>query len=445
MASRNLFGESVSVGEVLLALPKLYKTECLQWLTFRRLSPTRSFDMPLTVLELLKAKQRSARQSVLHRNHSTAATWLSIVAVHFESIIAIALVSLVILMIPETIEIDYFGILLEAEGMAVWAQGILCYVAMALVGPFYATSGFALYVSRRIDLEAWDVEIRFRHLAASVERKSVKGSKKILVSFLLSLVLITGFSLPSDSVRANPEKPSTLALDDSTAAEKNTKVVIINILKGSDFHRMEAVSGWRLKDFSSADEEKGNRIPDWLKALIEFFDSRDEGDNGYTSLIASVLKYTLWGGFIVVLLWLAYRYRETIGKYARSYSSKPGGLDEDVTTVMFGLDVRRESLPEDVPSEVRLLWEKGQHRESVGLLYGALLTGLIHQHGFVFSDGYTEGECVSIVESRGSSDLSLYTRRLTECWQNIAYGHVTPSESDVAELCSEWEAMFPNE
>ena len=46
---------------------------------------------------------------------------------------------------------------------------------MAAVAPFYCAGGFMLYISRRIELEGWDIEICFREwMANSTSTKEVK-------------------------------------------------------------------------------------------------------------------------------------------------------------------------------------------------------------------------------------------------------------------------------
>jgi thiosulfate reductase cytochrome b subunit len=41
--------------------------------------------------------------------------------------------------------------------------GLLVYAGVVLMlEPFYVASGFAMYLNRRVELEAWDVEQEFR-------------------------------------------------------------------------------------------------------------------------------------------------------------------------------------------------------------------------------------------------------------------------------------------
>ncbi len=52
-----------------------------------------------------------------------------------------------------------------ASGDSVWRTAIvlLCFAAAVLVvEPFFVGAGFAMYLNRRVELEAWDIEQEFR-------------------------------------------------------------------------------------------------------------------------------------------------------------------------------------------------------------------------------------------------------------------------------------------
>ena len=41
--------------------------------------------------------------------------------------------------------------------------GLACFaIAVAIVEPFFVGAGFAMYLNRRVELEAWDIEQEFR-------------------------------------------------------------------------------------------------------------------------------------------------------------------------------------------------------------------------------------------------------------------------------------------
>ena len=76
--SRSLFGDTPTLKQALKAFPGLLKPQLLASLTWRRLSPTRSFDLPVLQLEGLKGKARTQRLNVLGQRDTGAATWLTV-------------------------------------------------------------------------------------------------------------------------------------------------------------------------------------------------------------------------------------------------------------------------------------------------------------------------------------------------------------------------------
>lgn len=443
IVSRRLFGEHVNTRDFLRNIFAVYKPDWFQWLTIRRFSGSRSFDMPLTVLENIHGEARSSRRSILHRRHSNAALWLTIVGFHIEAFVLMALVSFFVIMVPAQIDVDYFGLLVDQESIISWITRFLTIMSMAVIGPFYAASGFTLYISRRIDLEAWDIEIRFRHLAEKFAKKHASAVASLVIVCCLS-VLVGAQSAPVAAENLTDITAThTIEHRGADSASDVVKNDIFIILEGNKFHRISEDSGWRLKNFSNQDPDT---IPDWLISLMEFLADHSDGFIVFLKFLGSILAHTeflIWAVVIALLLLILYRYR----KYIRDFMAPSSGVapEKEVLDVMFGLDVTRESLPEDVPSGVRQLWHQGEHRAAISLLYRALLANLIFRHDFIFDDSHTEGECVAIVQARGEAALSHYTASLTQCWQLLAYGHRIPSDSSVEKLCSDWREVFPNE
>src|SRR5690606_6172295 len=104
--------------------------------------------------------------------------------------------------------------------------------------------------------------------------------------------------------------------------------------------------------------------------------------------------------------------------------------------------VRQDSLPDDVVQQVIQLWDEGQKRDAFALLYRATMTRLIHQHGFEFYAGFTEQECVDVVEQGGDAHLTAYLQQLTPVWQRLAYAHQIPQQEKFFSLCTEWQVIF---
>ncbi|MDH5765267.1 MAG: hypothetical protein OEZ38_04555 [Gammaproteobacteria bacterium] len=434
IASRKLFSEDVTIRETLKALPRLYKTDIFPWLLWRRFSLTRSFDMPITVLETLKGKQRTRRMMTLHQNTSGPATWLTIVCVNLEMVIWLGVLGFFMLLLPEEIDINLMDVIIDEGMIAQLISGSIQFFAMALIAPFYTMAGFALYINRRIRLEAWDLEIRFRHLADTQIRKMIASSSVVLL--LVSVVFLV---IPQN----------TYAGSNESLTPEQSQVLIKEVLEGDDFHKKITEKGWRLKNISEKEEEELEGIPDWLISLIKFiesifgdmeFDDKDESSNN----LAAILELLLWLLAAVVVIYIIYW---VLKFYGVIVPRKKAAIDDlaPPPEILFGLDVRKDSIPDDVAGEVMNLWSKGRHREAVGLLYRSTLSLLIHHFSFKFYDGHTEQECAGIVKQSGNLDLSNYVGLITRNWQKIAYAHQVPVESDIQLLCDKWKEVSVSE
>lgn len=143
-------------------------------LTYRRLSPTRSFDAPLAVLENLPRNRRRARIVSLHHGVGSRAIWLTIICAHVESFFLIsASIGAILFLMRDHIELGALILWLTtgAENFD-WISNLLYLGAIGLVGPVYASAGFTLYLNRRIDMEGWDIELGFRRLTARLGREA---------------------------------------------------------------------------------------------------------------------------------------------------------------------------------------------------------------------------------------------------------------------------------
>lgn len=440
VASRRLFGEHVSLREALRALPGLYKTDVIPWLTYRRFSVSRAFDMPLTVLEKAKGAARAKRISVLHRKYGAVAGWLTTLLIHMEMLIVLGVMSFLVLMVPEYVEIDYLDLAVESDSIALWLNHFISFAAMTLVGPFYAVCGFALYICRRIDLEAWDIEIHFRHLLSSQTVRARDNSAGKALAGLFAMVLLFGSSVagaPPAMAEPAANEPLVLTLPEEPALAAD-KQAIIEILERDAFHQYETVTDWRFKKVDQSNDE----IPEWMIYIIErlvaLFAGMEFEDGSFNYVL--LVEIVIWLLFFLLVAYILYRYRKGIRRLVFSGREPVPAVRPPET--LFGLDVRQESLPTDVVASVEALWQNGRHRESISLFYRALLGTLIHRHNCQFEDSYTEGECITVVRATGNLPLTEFTESLSGMWQRLAYGHQQPSTADFHEHCRRWREIF---
>ncbi len=422
LASRNIFAEQASEFDVIREIRSIYLKDCLPWLLWRRLSFYRTFDAPVTLLEEQKSKARSKRLSILHGRHTDIALTNQFVCFCCEIIITLGLFFSLIFFIPDDLELDLFNSYEELTLFGEWVVTICGYFAMVLVMPFHTLAGFALYLNRRIELEAWDIEIAFRSLA---QRKH-QTTNRLVASLLTGFLIIVSGNLPSNSYAATDHNI------------ESAKQLIEEVLNDKDFGEEKLVRKWRFRNFV---EENKDKIPEWLISIVEWWEDNFETGDADNNLNTTAfwLKLLLIGCFIMLLIYLYYRFRGPLKRISTNRGSKSS------PEVMFGLDVRAESLPDDIPAQVMKLWIQKQHREALGLLYRAALSHLIQQHSLAFKSSHTESECVALVQSRGIFELSQYFSRLTQMWKRLAYGHQLPETEILQNLCDRWPKVMADD
>jgi Domain of unknown function (DUF4129) len=106
------------------------------------------------------------------------------------------------------------------------------------------------------------------------------------------------------------------------------------------------------------------------------------------------------------------------------------------------LDIRPESLPADIGAAARALWDRGDHRAALALLYRGLLSRLAHVHRMPIRDSTTEGDCLALAEKHLTPRKREYTSRLVGVWQRAVYGREDVQAATVYVLCEDFASML---
>ena len=99
------------------------------------------------------------------------------------------------------------------------------------------------------------------------------------------------------------------------------------------------------------------------------------------------------------------------------------------------LDIRPESLPPDIGAAARQLWDGGEHRAALALLYRGLLSRLAHVHKVPIRDSTTEGDCLALAVQHLDETRHAYVAQLVRTWQRAVYGGTEPDTATVYALC----------
>jgi hypothetical protein len=165
--SRAAFGQTTTPSDVWKAQRQVWWSQLLFTWTVRRLSLWRSFTQPVYQLEGLSVGKAGARVRQIRRRNIGSALMMTHAFSVSETALTLALASLVFWLAPSG----------EASGaLDLFTSGLPAFLSLTLfvayaiavvfLEPFYVAAGFAMYLNRRAELEAWDIEQEFRRAFA---------------------------------------------------------------------------------------------------------------------------------------------------------------------------------------------------------------------------------------------------------------------------------------
>ena len=439
--SHKLFNEELTSWQALKAIPSLiWHTGFFQSMTFRRLSMSRGFNLPIWQLEKLRGSQRAERQRVLHLAAHTPASWLTIVMVHIEMILVISLFVLIALFMPESVLSNFFSDIFSKQNNDLMWLDYLNYlfyvVVVTFIHPFYIAGSFALYINRRTQLEAWDLELDFKKLSSRI--------KEILIPtppvLILFLVITATLGSPKISIADEAENATgntvtnvkTEFLAKKRLPAKTAKKTIEAVMLTKNLDDKKIIKTWvkkkTIKKKKLKTEDKSS-VWSWLRKILE----------PVALLISKIIEFGLWIIIAIAILLLFY-FRD---RWLHFFQGGKKIKDEyQAPEVMFGMDVRKESLPKDIVGEAQKLWQAKKHREALSLLYRGALVRLINQEQVKLEDSYTEGDVLKQASKKLVSGKQNYLTLLTSQWKLIAYAHRSPTDDKVQQLFNQWHSDF---
>ena len=165
--ARAVFGEATRWADLWAARREVFFGSLLRTLTLARLSPWRAFTQPIAQLEGQHGAARRKRRAVLLGSGRGAAAGLQFVYSNLEMIVLVALIAPVGWFLPGAIKSQWWQ--QYTDGDTLWLQAAFAFaygLVVLVLEPFYVAAGFAMYLNRRVELEAWDIEQEFRHAFA---------------------------------------------------------------------------------------------------------------------------------------------------------------------------------------------------------------------------------------------------------------------------------------
>lgn len=165
--ARAAFGTATTPADVWRARRKVWVRQIAFTWTVRRLSPWRSLTEPVYALEGFSIWKARARIRQIRSRAMGAALLMTSVFGLAEIALAVALFSLLFWLAPagRVPHLDAF-IAGEAPTFLLMSLPTAYAIAVLFLEPFYVAAGFGIYLNRRAELEAWDIEQEFRRVFA---------------------------------------------------------------------------------------------------------------------------------------------------------------------------------------------------------------------------------------------------------------------------------------
>ena len=442
-----LFGEHLNLGSQMRFWLQSLKKDGLSSITWRRFNPHRPYVLPVTQLEGLAGSSRRNRLKLFDGPNQHAAAWLLFVAQIVMLILVMASYWGMYFLVPagSPLEEQFAESMLDMPILL----NILLYGAMTLVSPFVTAGAFSLYLNQRTQIEGWDIEITFRRMMERQQKPHTSAMASILTCGLLLI-----FTLHGTPVSATDLKPVTeMAADiereiesqeetkeeikaeplNLTPAQLEVRSQARQVLQGDDFGKKQVKEELVIKSrFADDDEDtdipkahEPSRTLDGIGKVLEF--------------LANSIEVILTGLVIAIALLITWRYRHWIARISKVEQS----TNKTTPKTLFGMAIDKESLPDDPAAAARQLWQQGQNRQALSLLYRACLHQLVHEHQMDIHESFTEGECLSHVKALAPAPLAEYFAQLTGNWQRLAYAQIPPGSEQMLPLIDRWSEHFP--
>ena len=160
--SRALFGRRSTLGDLWIHRREAWLAGLTTTLTLQRLSASRSFKQPILQLEGLSGAALRERIGRLTGRHRGVARAMTMAFANAEFALTLSVLSLQVWFSPHISELPQNWLDVSSDVMRGLGIDIAYAVAVAFLEPFYVAAGFGMYINRRVELEAWDIEQEFR-------------------------------------------------------------------------------------------------------------------------------------------------------------------------------------------------------------------------------------------------------------------------------------------
>lgn len=177
---------------------------------------------------------------------------------------------------------------------------------------------------------------------------------------------------------------------------------------------------WKKDKEKKKDEQPRDGSARWWRELVEN--------------LSWSLRLIIWLVGAALLAWLLLRVRDWLLARESGHRAAAGA-----PTHVGSLDIRPESLPADVGAAARVLWQHGETRAALSLLYRGALSRLAHEHGVPIRAASTERDCLALAATRLAAPSQAFLAQLVAGWQTVAYARRELPAEDFEQLCAQFD------
>jgi len=167
--ARSAFGVRTRPRDLWMAQRQVWWSQLLRTFTLRRLSASRAYTQPIQQLEGQSGSALRRRSRELRRGRLGAARLLTWSFSNVQLALYAGLFVLVMMFAPagsDALQSLQRWFDASPAAASLWLGAVPFTLVTAFLEPFYVAAGFGMYLSRRVELEAWDIEQELRHAFA---------------------------------------------------------------------------------------------------------------------------------------------------------------------------------------------------------------------------------------------------------------------------------------
>lgn len=422
--SRAVFDRTPNWRETLRGQRQWSWRSTLAALSWLRIDSNRALRLPMELLEGAPRKQRMARWKVLRRRIVADTSLLTYGCLQFELVLFLSAWLLALLLIPSEWRpqslVDFFRHdVRDASTMWILLGASVAYLAMSAIEPLYVACGFALYLNRRTQLEAWDIDLAFRRM-----RTRLQALGKMLGVLLVCACAwpLSGHAATSANV---PPKPTATSLQQ----------VFRQPVDGAD-QRFATAAAETYRDPRFGGERK---VRKWVFKYTPKATSSAQPIPfpAFGTALAVVFKAFMWLLLIVAigaLLRFAWRWR---GRLALTPAEPASALSQSVHASV----VADAPLPTDLAGAARALWQAQHQREALALLYRGCVEQTARLLKVPPSSDATEADWLRRAAAIDDPARAQRVIAIVRTWQFAAYAGRYPDDAGIESLLAGWPAQ----